>query len=82
MLNGVMRIGIYGGTFGPVHKGHVAAAEAFEALAEDYEALAKEGKSSFKGEEKYRILCNPSCCVYLRRKESAKWVVKRRFRLM
>lgn len=29
MLNGVMRIGVYGGTFAPVHRGHVAAAEAF-----------------------------------------------------
>ena len=29
MLNGVVRIGVYGGTFAPVHLGHVAAAEAF-----------------------------------------------------
>lgn len=29
MLNGEMRIGIYGGTFAPVHNGHIAAAKAF-----------------------------------------------------
>ena len=29
MLNGQIRVGIYGGTFGPVHNGHVAAAKAF-----------------------------------------------------
>ncbi len=45
-----------------VGRGTVEAAEAFEALAEDYEALAKEGKSSFKGEEKYRILFEGIAC--------------------
>ncbi len=45
-----------------VGRGTVAAAEAFEALAEDYEELAKEGKSSFKGEEKYRVLFEGIAC--------------------
>jgi len=29
MLNGQIRVGIYGGTFAPVHNGHIAAAKAF-----------------------------------------------------
>ncbi len=29
MINGLERVGIYGGTFAPVHNGHVAAARAF-----------------------------------------------------
>lgn len=45
-----------------VGRGTVEAAEAFEQLADEYEALVKEGKSSFKGEEKYRILFEGIAC--------------------
>ena len=43
-------------------RGTVEAAEAFEALADEYEALSREGKSSFKGEEKYRVLFEGIAC--------------------
>ena len=45
-----------------VGRGTVEAAEAFELLADEYEALAREGRSSFKGEEKYRILFEGIAC--------------------
>ncbi len=45
-----------------VGRGTVEAAEAFELLADEYEANAKEGKSTFKGEEKYRILFEGIAC--------------------
>ena len=45
-----------------VGRGTAEAAEAFELLADEYEALAAEGKSSFKGEEKYRILFEGIAC--------------------
>ena len=45
-----------------VGRGTVEAAEAFEQLADEYEALVKEGKSTFKGEEKYRILFEGIAC--------------------
>ncbi len=45
-----------------VGRGTVEAAEAFEQLADEYDALAKEGKSTFKGEEKYRILFEGIAC--------------------
>ncbi len=45
-----------------VGRGTVEAAEAFEQLADEYEALAAEGRSSFKGEEKYRILFEGIAC--------------------
>ena len=45
-----------------VGRGTVEAAEAFENLANEYEALAKEHKSTFKGEEKYRIMFEGIAC--------------------
>ena len=45
-----------------VGRGTEEAAEAFELLADEYEALAAEGKSTFKGEEKYRILFEGIAC--------------------
>lgn len=45
-----------------VARGTVEAAEAFEALADEFDALAKEGKSTFKGEEKYRVLFEGIAC--------------------
>lgn len=45
-----------------VGRGTVEAAEAFEQLADEYEALVAEGKSTFKGEENYRILFEGIAC--------------------
>ena len=45
-----------------VGRGTVEAAEAFENLADEYEELCKENKSTFKGEEKYRILFEGIAC--------------------
>ena len=45
-----------------VGRGTVEAAEAFEQLADEYEALTLEKKSTFKGEEKYRILFEGIAC--------------------
>ena len=45
-----------------VGRGTVEAAEAFEALADEYAALAEKGQSTFKGEEKYRILFEGIAC--------------------
>ena len=45
-----------------VGRGTVEAAEAFEQLADEYEALAAAGKSGFKGEEKHRILFEGIAC--------------------
>ncbi|NLO48415.1 MAG: 2-hydroxyacyl-CoA dehydratase [Clostridiales bacterium] len=45
-----------------VGRGTVEAAEAFEQLADEYEVLVREGKSTFKGEEKYRILFEGIAC--------------------
>jgi len=45
-----------------VGRGTVEAAEAFENLADEYEELCKENKSTFKGEEKYRIMFEGIAC--------------------
>ena len=45
-----------------VGRGTVAAAEAFEALADEYEELAAKGETTFKGEEKHRILFEGIAC--------------------
>lgn len=45
-----------------VGRGTVEAAEAFELLAAEYAQRAKKGETSFKGEEKYRILFEGIAC--------------------
>jgi len=45
-----------------VGRGTVEAAEAFENLADEYEELSRENKSTFKGEEKYRIMFEGIAC--------------------
>lgn len=48
-------------------RGTVEAAEAFEQLAEEYEQAVKEGSSTYKGEQKYRVLFEGiACWPYLR----------------
>ncbi|NLN06930.1 MAG: 2-hydroxyacyl-CoA dehydratase [Firmicutes bacterium] len=49
-----------------VARGTEEAAEAFEQLAEEYEANVKNGITTFKGEEKYRVLFEGiACWAYL-----------------
>lgn len=43
-------------------RGNPDAAAAFEQLADEYEELAKQGASSFRGEEQYRILFEGIAC--------------------
>jgi len=45
-----------------VGRGTNEAAEAFELLADEYEALAAKGESTFNGEEKYRVLFEGIAC--------------------
>lgn len=48
-------------------RGTVEAAEAFEQLADEYEAAVKTGASTYKGEQKYRVLFEGiACWPYLR----------------
>lgn len=43
-------------------RGSKEAADAFEQLADEYEQLAEKGESSFRGEEKYRVLFEGIAC--------------------
>ena len=45
-----------------VARGTVEGAEAFEQLAEEYEENVKNGSSTFKGEEKYRVMFEGIAC--------------------
>ncbi len=48
-------------------RGKIEAAEAFEKLAEEYEQAVKDGTSTYRGEQKYRILFEGiACWPYLR----------------
>lgn len=48
-------------------RGTVEAAEAFEQLADEYEAAVKNGTSTYKGEQKFRVLFEGiACWPYLR----------------
>lgn len=48
-------------------RGTVEAAEAFEQLAEEYEQAVKDGTSTYKGEQKFRVLFEGiACWPYLR----------------
>ena len=48
-------------------RGTVEAAESFEQLADEYEAAVKTGASTYKGEQKYRVLFEGiACWPYLR----------------
>lgn len=50
-------------------RGKIEAAEAFELLAEEYEQAVKDGTSTYRGEEKHRILFEGiACWPYLRHK--------------
>ena len=62
MLNDQIRVGIYGGTFAPVHNGHVAAAKAFiECLTSaEGQTLGSEYNASIRFSNKNFVNNNPN----------------------